>query len=421
MGDGAFETADPTVIKVGSDPEAMVIGSFERRDQSDLVTVNTGSDDLTYVANVFGPNPTGRTISSDGTRARRGLRRRPDAHRADGPGRRHGGDGHLAVFRGGDSGLQLAGVITPASLPTPTALAPGSSGGDVLDFFAAGAGDDSALLLQFDLGVASTYLPGSSEDSGGIAQADAELFAQLMPFDGSSLDLIAALWSGSPDGEAGSALATLREPSTLTVLYSPTEGQGGDDPGRLPATSAAPEPPADPVNPPEGDDSAWARMVSGVDEALGRPRRLVEALAARDVLDEEGDRPASVEGLVRLDPGGDRPEADRPLDAPTSRPSPASSAAARSACSGPRPLRATAEGKDQADPSPGPGLDGDEPQAIDGGGLDAVPLVSTAVLASTGLIIKASPPRPPAYRGPSWFRRFVSRGHDPRTPNGPTP
>ena len=429
LGNGAFNQVDPITIRVGSEPEAVLIGSFERHNQTDLVTVNAGSDDLTFVANVFGLNPITQTIPSGGTS--------PDAAFAVDPTHSgimdlvvaNGGDGRLAVFQGGDSGLQLAGVITQAGVPSPTALAPGSSGGEGLDFFAASAGNDSALLLHFDLGVASTYLPGSSEVSGGIGQGDSDLFAQLMPFDGSSLDLIAVLWSGSPDGEAASAMSSLREPATLTVLYSPTEGQGDDEPGRLPEAPVAPKPtPVDPANPPRGGNSVWA-MVSGVDEVMGRPRRFGDALASRDLLDEDGNRPSPVEGLVRLDLDLSGTATDGPLDADLEAiPGILGGDAIRllgpEATPGDASVKAKAKGKDEAGPpvdppgEPGPGEA--EPPEIDGG-LDSVPLVSSAVLLSARLLIKASPPRPPSRRGPGWLRRFVSPRHDPRTPNGPNP
>jgi FG-GAP-like repeat len=411
-GGGSFDPIPINTFKVGSDPEAMLVGPFDRDLRPDLVTVNAGSNDLTFIGDVFGPSPTTQTISSGGIS--------PDAAFAIDPGHTgvmdlvvaNGGDGRVAFFRGGNDGLQLAGVITQANIPTPTALAPASSGGDTLDFFAASAGDDSALLLQFDLGVASTYLPGNSGESSGLGQADAELFAQLMPFGESSLDLIAVLWAGSPDSEAVSSASNVHEPSTVTALYSPTEGQGDAEPDRLPEGSSAPSsPPIQPLDPSKVDDSKWANMISGVVEALDRPRGFVGAIAARDALDEEFDRP--VDGLARLDLG--RLGADRPFDADIEDvPGVLGGGTIRLFW----PEGKSSEGAEPADsrpePEPIPGLDGVEAPAAEGR-FESVPLISSALLVSTRLIIKASPPRSPRSRGKSWLRRFVSPGHD-RTP-----
>ncbi len=409
LGNGSYDPTATATFDVGIGPEAMFVGQFDRRPDTDLITINSGSNDLTFIGNVFGPQPTTQTISSGGYS--------PDAAFAIDPGHTgefdlvvaNGGDGHMAVFRGGNEGLQLAGVITQASVPTPTAVAPGSWDGNSLDFFAASAGDDAALLLQFDLGVASTFLPGSSSESAAIGQADSELFAQLMPFDKSSLDLIAVLWAGNPDSDFVSGASSFREPSTVTALYSPTEGQGDKEPDRLPEGSSGPStPPATATDPSKVESSEWARIVSGVTEALDRPHRFVEALAARDVVEEGIDQ--QVDGLARLVPSGreidrlfDTEIEDAPghLDGGTIRlfwpegKSPEESAPADSDPIG----------------DPFPGFDGVDAPALQGR-FETVPLISTALLVSTRLIIKASPPRPPTFRGKFWPRRFVSLEHD---------
>ncbi len=265
LGNGSFGSTALATFNVGSDPVAMFVGTFDRRLQTDLVTINFGSDDVTFIANAFGPRPVTQTISSGGIG--------PDAAFAIDPGHTgvmdlvvaNGGDGHVAVFRGANEGLQLAGVIAQSGVPTPTALAPSSSGSNGFDFFAAGAGSDAALLLHFDLGVASAYLPGNADTSAAMGVGDEELFAQLMPLNESSLDLIAVFWGGGPDSVEGSGSSNLREPSTITTLYAPTEGQGDEQPGKLLASSSeAADPPVVPATPPKVENPLLANVISGV-------------------------------------------------------------------------------------------------------------------------------------------------------------
>lgn len=410
MGSGSFNPVASATFQVGTAPEGMFVGRFDKHAEPDLVTINSGSDDLTFIGDAFGSNPTTQTISSGGTA--------PDAAFSIDPGHTgimdlvvaNGGDGNLAVFRGGNDGLQLIGLITQADVTTPTALAPDSSFGNGFDFFAAGAGSDAALLLHFDLGIASAFLPGSSQESGGIGRDDSELFAQLMPFDEASLELIGVLWAGSPDSDAISLIANFRDPATITALYSPTEGQGGEEAGRLPEVPNGPPTPAIPATPPKGGDSSWARVVSGVVEALDRPFGFVGAIAARDAIDGELDRP--IDGLARLDP-------DRPFDPDLeATPGIIGGGAIRLFW----PEATPGEGAAPADtlpiPEPIPGLDGVE-ATPPGSRLEAAPLISVAVIVSTRLILNASPPRGPRDRARSWFRRFVSPGHDPRAGDRP--
>jgi hypothetical protein len=409
LSDGTYASTPAAVIGVGSDPDAMFVGPFDRRLQTDLVTVNAGSDDVTFIADAFGPQPVTQTISSGGIT--------PDAAFAFDPSHTgvldlvvaNSGDGHLAVFRGGNDGLQLAGVITQAGVPAPTGLAPSSWNSDGVDFFAASAGDDAALLLHFDLGIASDFLPVSSSDSASVGQGDEELIAQLMPLGQSSLDLIAVFWGGGSDPDAMSGGSNLREPSTITTLYSPTEGQGDEQPAKLPESSSeSPTQPAKPADPSKVDNSQWASFVSGAEIPLNGPHAFDIAIAARDL--PEGNLGRPIDGLARLDlahraDGGpfevDLDTASGLLDEVIRVHWPEGMARERLA-----PLDAPQK-QDSF-----PNLDGvDAPAAIENR-LETVPLISTALVISTRLILKASPPRPSAFRGKSRPWRFVSLEHD---------
>jgi hypothetical protein len=417
--DGSFATAPSRTFAVGDDPVEMLIGAFSGRPERDVVTINARSDDLTLVAGPFGPSPTIQTIASGGIG--------PDAAIAFDSGRNgvldllvaNGGDGRLALFQGGSDGLQLAGVIAQGGISSPTALAPAYLGGSGIDFLAAGAGSDAAMLLHFDVGVASDYLPSPSNSLAALGPGDDELLARLTPIDGSSLDLIAVFWAGSSEDDAPGSASSLRESSAVTTMYSPTEGQGEELPetpleSRAPALATPPPPPPGP----DDEQGPWARVVYGLDEALGRARGLIEPLSH---FDRAGDDPEGrpIETLARLGPnfgtgadlgfdrvaagvlnGSDGPDEPGLVDE-----------ALRLFWTGgasgePRSRSATAEPAE-----PAADLDSIDAPPIEVR-LESVPLVSVAVAISARLILGTSPPRPSTFGKPR--RSIVNQVHDPK-------
>ncbi len=392
LGEGNFDPTPSATFAVGVNPSGLFIGQFLRGPrQPELVAINSGSDSLTFITDPFGVTPTSQTVWSGGSS--------PDAAFVFDPNQSglmdllvaNGGDGRLALFQGVGNTLQLAGVIAPSSLPTPTALAP-SSFANGLDFFAASAGEDAALLLHFDLGVASTYLPSTSEAVGAIATSDEDLFAQLLPVGDASVELVAVFWAGG-NGEDTWGDWNAHESSTITAMYTPTEGPGAIAREASPGDPAATPGPAAPTDDVEGQASPWARFVLGVDDALGLPRESLAAVAERDLEGAPVDRP--VEGFARLD----IPEVE----------------AAASVVD--ETLRAFWSG----DPAPAPAapappaspleeIDEPSPEAR----LETLPLVSSAVVVSARLLLKASPPRPPVSRRKPSPVRIVSLANDPK-------
>ncbi len=199
LGNGQFDLANPTIFNVGLDPIEMFVGRFDKRPQVDLVTVNSGSDDLTFISGIFLPHPSTMSFSSGGVT--------PDAAFAVDLNHSglmdlvvaNSGDGSLALLQPASEGMLLAGVITQADIPVPTGLAPASWNSGGIDFFAAGAGLDAAQLLHFDLGTASSFLAVPLDEAGSFQGSEEELFAQLVAFDDSSLELMPVYWTGSPD------------------------------------------------------------------------------------------------------------------------------------------------------------------------------------------------------------------------------
>jgi hypothetical protein len=271
-------------------------------------------------------------------------------------------------------------------------VAPADSTSDGLDFFAASAGQDAAQLLHFDLGTVSPFLASPLASSGLQGETNDELTAGLMQYGGSGLELIAVFWAGSPDSSANDGAGSFREPSTVTTLYSPTEGQGSDD--QNPMTEVVNNPrSAQPLLPDLSKvvSSLWVRFVSGIDAALTEPRSLIDVVSARDVPETGDNRPR--EDFARLDPVPFDPTGDPDVD------------------DGSNLVGETLqlfwfEGRpgDQAQPSTldrrselPRGFEGIDAPAVEGT-LETVPLISTALLLSGRLILNASTPRPPSFR-----------------------
>ena len=119
-GQDLFDDNKEFDYSTGLDPVQSFVGNFDGT--PGLLTVNAGSDDLTLISDFTGADPVMNTIASGGLD--------PDAAFAfesasgfDDLVVGNAGDGVLALFEGGASGLTLASTETEPGLPSPTALA----------------------------------------------------------------------------------------------------------------------------------------------------------------------------------------------------------------------------------------------------------------------------------------------------------
>jgi hypothetical protein len=304
------------------------------------------------------------------------------------------GDGRLALLQSGNSGLAVTGVIATSNLPDLTSLVPGTSYGNAIDFIAATAGQDAAQLLSFDLGVSSIYLPTPLSASTAASGNDGELIAGLMPYGDSSLDLVAIFSVGSPDQTALSGEWGLHEPSSITALYTPTEGQG-DSASAVIATAEAKQDPVD--HPAESDPANPATVnnfVSGNGLKLAATLSPVALLAKQD--QELIDSVAVPDQVVRLDrttfDSADNPDAQAHQEAveqairlPNEFDGQSSLREESPSINPPTSL---------APPRPSGSI---ETSAIESP-IETIPLVSSVVMLSTRLILNSSTPRPPKFR-----------------------
>jgi RNA polymerase sigma factor (sigma-70 family) len=274
VGGGFFNDQNPRVFPVGISPGPVFVGNFDG--SPGLLTVNSGSNDLTLISDFMGASPVTSTISSGGIdpvaalvfRSSNGF---DDVIVAD------NGDGHLALLEGGAEGLILSpDILESPELPNPTDLAFSSFIGDQVEFYATTEGREAVTLLIFLLG-GETGPPDTSPAPGGIAQV-----AQLLPLSDSSLPLIttmliltietstAGIPQGATDAEAPEAVSFLPVTSvtagqSLPELAGPAKGESGDE--------EEPNEPQNPGLPVSQGSSPWQPFLMGLDEALNQLRR----------------------------------------------------------------------------------------------------------------------------------------------------
>ena len=184
VGQGFFNDQNPRVYSVGTDPGPTFVGNFNG--QTDLVTVNAGSNDLTLISGFEGSSPTTSTISSGGVEPDTAFEFEAGSGFEDlvvG----NAGDGALSLFEGGPEGLSLASVASEPNLPDPTALAFSALTGGQVQFYAATAGRESAELVALSLGIETATI---SQLASSAAQ---NTVAQLVALHESSLPLVATV------------------------------------------------------------------------------------------------------------------------------------------------------------------------------------------------------------------------------------
>ncbi len=118
VGDGFFDDQNPTIFPVGSNPGPVFVGNFDGH--SDLVTLNSGSNNLTLISGLGSPDITTGTIPSGGVQPVTGFAF------SSGSGSRNlvvgnDEDGVLSLLEGGPDGLFLASTMTERDVPSPTA------------------------------------------------------------------------------------------------------------------------------------------------------------------------------------------------------------------------------------------------------------------------------------------------------------
>ncbi len=302
VGQGFFNDTNPTRFAVGTDPGPTFVGPFNG--QTDLVTVNAGSNDVTVIANFDGSNSTTSTIASGGVD--------PDAAFAFDAGSGfedlvvgNAGDGVLSLFEGGLDGLGLTSTASEPNLPDPTALAFSALTGGQVQFYAATAGRESAELVALSLGIETAAI--SSSDATSSANA----VAQLVSLHETSLPLVATLLTLtiSVSSEELNLVAVEAETTAVAAFlpgsgisvgqglsFQRSGGPGGDDAAELDGSKT------DVAGAVPAAIAPWERYVLGLDEALEKFQR---------------ENPNGVSGAPARDSSSDRPDSPPAAGLPT--------------------------------------------------------------------------------------------------------
>ncbi len=294
VGQGFFDDQHPQPYSVGSDPGQIFVGDFNG--QTDLVTVNAGSNDLTLISNFDSQSPVTTTIASGGLDPETAFAFSTSSGFDDlvvG----NTGDGVLALFGGSASGLTLMSSETEANLPNRTGLAFSSLTGGQVQFYAATEGQEAATLVALSLGVGafSPISAPASPASSGVAQ--------LVPLQESSLALVGTLLTVTIDASAGETEALS---ASAVSLGQSVLGKGGlvwlgIDDDELEATAPAIDPAAVPVSP---GAPAWQRYTLGTDEAIERFDREHPSLSPGSSDDAPGTIPRGRQNEAGSAPAG---------------------------------------------------------------------------------------------------------------------
>ncbi len=265
IGNGFFNDQDPTVYPVGTDPSALFVGHFMSSTSQDLLTVNSGSDNVTLISGLGSGSPFMESISTGGTDPTAAFAVDLQGNGQDSLVVANNADGNIALLLGGENGLALSSVISAPGLPNPSALALASFNNDSMEFYATTDGAESATLLGFQLEETGALSANSSASS--ISGA-----AQLLSLNETSLALIGTLLTftiESPSeseqtAEAAAAQAAASGPSSSgnTVAWTTRSSEDYDEFADLIASN----------QPILQSAPAWARYVSGVDQAIERVR-----------------------------------------------------------------------------------------------------------------------------------------------------
>ena len=263
IGNGFFNDQDPTIYPVGTTPSWLSVGQFTAGAGLDLVTVNSGSDNVTLISGLATGSPQVQTVSSGGVDPTAGFVAPLVGTNLDSLVVANNGDGNIALFQGGENGLTFTSVLSSPGLPNPSALALASFSASDMEFYAANDGEESASLLGFQLEetgalssassasalAAAPQLVSLNETSLALVGTLLTLTLELQNENESSLEGAAALVASGSGASAGQSLLGQSR-------FAEEFGDTGD---------ATAPPGANPQN-------SWARFVIGLDQAIEKLR-----------------------------------------------------------------------------------------------------------------------------------------------------
>jgi len=322
IGNGFFNDQNPTIYPVGTNPDALFVGQFTVGSGQDLVTVNSGSNNLTVISALGSGSPQMQSISSGGVDPIAAFAVDLTGNGLDSLVVANNGDGHISLLTGGDNGLALSSVLSSPGLPNPSGLALASFGGGNLEFYATTEGEQSATLLGFQLeesGAGAVSSLSSASSPGGSAQ--------LLSLNETSLALIGTLLTITIESQNASEQSVEGSAAQVASAGPGSAGQSLIGPNHPPEDA---EEFADFSTPPAANAQtaplSWARYVTGVDQAIEKLRNEADHRLLEEKLPAKAQEPGTT--LLQEDGGA------RQTDSATSQ-EPAVSGASRRSETGP--------------------------------------------------------------------------------------
>jgi hypothetical protein len=247
-GTGFFNDQHPLVFDTGLDPQQALVGDFTGDGRLDLVSINAGSNDLTFFRD-FGQG--GISIATGGETPVAAL-----AGDFSGDGRldllvANNGDGLVTLLAGGADGPHLTATLARADVPHPTDLAVVASGAE-RDVYVTEEGQESALLLT-SFGVAVPVLVFPEAPLTGVFVVNGPGLEQ-------GIDIAAQPAASAALPSAPLPSAPLPNAENL-ARQSPAEGRG--DPGLAAGATVQAAPAAVAVVPGQGGTITVATASSG--------------------------------------------------------------------------------------------------------------------------------------------------------------
>jgi hypothetical protein len=258
IGNGFFNDQGPIVYPVGTNPTSVFVGNFTSGPGQEIAVIDSGSNTVSLVSNLGSVTPLTQSISSGGIDPEAAFVV-PGAS-ADSLVVANSGNGSISLFEGGANGLSLDSVLSTSGLPNPSALALASFSSSGIEFWTTNDGEQHASLVGFEFqeSTAETESAGSSSATlVSLNQSSLALVGTLLTV---TLDLQSETVEASEGAAALVASASGSAGQSLISTFRNPEEELED----LSDTAAAPE-----VQPAA---AAWARYVSGVDQAIERVR-----------------------------------------------------------------------------------------------------------------------------------------------------
>ena len=248
VGGGFFNDQNPQTFAVGNDPGPLFEGNFDGK--PDILTVNSGSNDLTLISDFMGSHPVTTTISSGGLDPVAAFEFSSGSS-FDNLVVANNGDGTFALLEGGPDGLNLTSTETEPGLLNPTDLAFLAFTGGQIQFYAATEGSETATLLTFQLGLQP------------LRDAALPLIATLLTL---TIETSTAEFDlSATNGEAAAAVSflpvsTVTMGQSLSEHASTGESENGDE--------VEPNEPKESDLPVTQESSSWQPFLMGLEEAL---------------------------------------------------------------------------------------------------------------------------------------------------------